>query len=103
MSTKKAPEEKVGNVPPFGLRMLPDLKQRVEAAARANGRSMNAEIVARLEDSFTARVREEHLLEDRKALAQRLNHVESVSSQLLHRVEEMSVQLYKALDKRDEL
>lgn len=38
--------------PPYGLRMPPDLKARVKAAAEANNRSMNAEIVARLENSF---------------------------------------------------
>lgn len=38
--------------PPYGLRMPPDLKARVKAAAEANNRSMNAEIVARLEESF---------------------------------------------------
>lgn len=40
------------NIAPFGLRMQPDLKARVEAAARASERSMNAEIVARLGRSF---------------------------------------------------
>lgn len=38
--------------PPYGLRMPPDLKARVKAAAEANNRSMNAEIVARLEKSL---------------------------------------------------
>ena len=33
--------------------MLPELRERVEAAARESGRSMNAEIVARLEQSFS--------------------------------------------------
>lgn len=37
------------NIAPFGLRMQPDLKARVEAEARRNQRSLNAEIVARLE------------------------------------------------------
>lgn len=53
MSSKKPPTEKIGNVAPFGLRMLPELKQRVEEAASASGRSINAEIVARLEQTFT--------------------------------------------------
>ena len=42
-----------GLIAPFGLRMLPDLREKVEASAKASGRSMNAEIVARLERSFT--------------------------------------------------
>lgn len=40
----------MANIAPFGLRMQPDLKARIEAAAKANNRSMNAEIVARLEE-----------------------------------------------------
>lgn len=38
--------------PQFKLRLTPDLKNEIEAAARAGGRSMNAEILTRLEDSF---------------------------------------------------
>lgn len=41
-----------GSVAPFGLRMLPDLKEMLEAAARLAGRSMNAEVSARLRESF---------------------------------------------------
>lgn len=37
------------NIPPFGLRMQPELKEQIEKAAKAAGRSMNAEIVARLQ------------------------------------------------------
>lgn len=40
--------------PPYGLRMPPDLKGRVKAAAEASGRSMNAEIVATLEEKYPA-------------------------------------------------
>lgn len=40
----------MANIPPFGLRMQPDLKARVEEAARANNRSLNAEIVNRIEE-----------------------------------------------------
>jgi hypothetical protein len=38
--------------PQFKLRMTEDLKARIEDAAKANNRSMNAEIIARLEASF---------------------------------------------------
>lgn len=44
--------EPQANIPPFGLRMQPILKEAVSTAAKANNRSMNAEIVARLEQSF---------------------------------------------------
>lgn len=40
------------NLAPFGVRMPPDLKERVERAAKANNRSMNAEIVATLEEKY---------------------------------------------------
>ncbi|WP_204327243.1 Arc family DNA-binding protein [Rhizobium leguminosarum] len=53
MSSKKSPSEKIGNVTPFGLRLLPELRARVEEAARKSKRSLNAEIVARLEASFS--------------------------------------------------
>lgn len=42
----------VAAIPPFGLRMRPELKRRVEEAARAHNRSLNSEIVVRLEQSF---------------------------------------------------
>ena len=38
--------------PQFKLRLTPELKNSIETAASANNRSMNAEIVARLEESF---------------------------------------------------
>lgn len=41
-----------GQIAPFGLRLLPDLREKIEAAAKESGRSMNAEIVARLQVSF---------------------------------------------------
>lgn len=48
--TNSAPRQE----PPYGLRMPPDLKARVKAAAEANNRSMNAEIVAALEATYPA-------------------------------------------------
>lgn len=42
------------DIAPFGVRMPTELKALVEAAAAANGRSINAEVVARLQESFTA-------------------------------------------------
>ncbi len=38
--------------PQYKLRLPQDLKSLIEEAAKANGRSMNAEIVVRLEQSF---------------------------------------------------
>lgn len=36
---------KVSNIAPFGVRMPPDLKQRLEISAKNNNRSLNAEVV----------------------------------------------------------
>lgn len=41
-----------GQIAPFGLRLLPEQREKIEEAARVSGRSMNAEIVARLAQSF---------------------------------------------------
>lgn len=38
--------------PQMKIRLTPELKARIEAAADENNRSMNAEIIARLEASF---------------------------------------------------
>lgn len=40
------------DIAPFGLRMPPELKASIEEAAVKNGRSINAEIIARLQASF---------------------------------------------------
>lgn len=45
--------ESMRNINPFGLRLQPDLKTQLEAAAEKNKRSLNAEISARLEESLT--------------------------------------------------
>jgi hypothetical protein len=42
----------VGNIVPFGLRMQPGLKADLESAAEANGRSLTAEIIARLTETL---------------------------------------------------
>lgn len=42
----------MANIPPFGLRMQPELKERIERAAKENNRSLNSEIVQRLQDSL---------------------------------------------------
>lgn len=45
-------ETKIASITPFGLRMQAGLKRRLDEAAKANGRSLNSEIVARLEQSL---------------------------------------------------
>ena len=44
------PKELLANIAPFGLRLQPELKERIKEAAELHGRSMNAEIVAILEE-----------------------------------------------------
>lgn len=39
-------------LPSYPLRMPPEVREKVESAARESGRSMNAEIVARLQATF---------------------------------------------------
>ena len=66
------------NITPFGLRMPPDLKKKVEKSAQTNRRSLNAELVLRLQDSvekdplFTPRISESRdryqLTQDQTAL-----------------------------------
>lgn len=56
------PKELLASIAPFGLRMQSELKERVKAAAERNNRSMNAEIVARLEESFERPGRIEQLM-----------------------------------------
>jgi hypothetical protein len=53
--------------PPFKVRMPGDLRERVNRAAKASGRSINAEIVARLEASFA--VEEVHGVSDTHGMA----------------------------------
>ena len=50
----KSDDLKIANITPFGLRLQPDLKRRVEESAKASGNSLNAEIAVRLEASFVA-------------------------------------------------
>ena len=50
-------------IPPFGLRMPPEVKEQIEKLAEQNRRSLNAEIVVRLEESIK-RERDKCITED---------------------------------------
>lgn len=41
-------------IKPFGLRMQPEDKARIEERAKRNGRSMNSEIIQILKEALTA-------------------------------------------------
>jgi hypothetical protein len=45
--------ENIQDIAPFGVRMPSELKAKIKNAAKENKQSMNAEIVKRLESSFT--------------------------------------------------
>lgn len=47
-----------GSVAPLGLRLLPELRDKIESAARTNGRSLNAEVSSRLQASFEPKTTE---------------------------------------------
>lgn len=55
----------------FRLRLPEDLKSQIEASAKANGRSMNAEVLSRLERSF-------NLDDGLTALTDRVEELESM-------------------------
>lgn len=49
-----SPDAPMSSITPYGLRMPRELKDSLDAEARRNGRSLNSEIVARLEASVAA-------------------------------------------------
>ena len=62
------------DVNPFGLRMPPEVKEELEKLAEQNRRSLNAEIVVRLEESIR-REKERWLTEEnlRRIVAEELD------------------------------
>ena len=86
-------ERKVASITPFGLRMQPELKQQIEEQARANGRSLNAEIVWRLEKSLPGSADGQSWIKSAKASsskgsdhAERLNTLEQQVGELMEAV-----------------
>lgn len=68
-------------IAPFGLRMPDDLKARVQAAAEANNRSLNAEIVATLEEKYPAPSPRQYDLGDVYLMMDRLSMAEDDDQQ----------------------
>jgi len=83
MSEKTTTRPQTANISPFGLRMQPELKELVESAAKANGRSMNAEVVARLERSFSTPEKLKDLLPSIDALVKAQERQEIISNALI--------------------
>lgn len=74
------------NIAPFGLRMQPELKAQVEAAAARNGRSINAEIVHQLTEN-------PELLRIIQVLTQAITDHERVEAGLRQKIAAYSVNL----------
>ncbi|MCU1139430.1 Arc family DNA-binding protein [Stenotrophomonas maltophilia] len=81
MARKTETRPATGHINPFGLRMQPELKERLEEAASESGRSLNAEIVARLEESFVGDGRKVVFTPDTMSLLLR-SRLESLKSMI---------------------
>lgn len=68
--------------PQYKLRMPPELRDKLKAAAEDNHRSMNAEIIARLQESFGEASGEE--TDEERALRQARQQYERAQSELHH-------------------
>jgi len=73
MAKKTETRPATAAINPFGLRMQPELREQLENAATVAGRSLNAEINARLEASFRRSVDDERVIEVVTALRESLD------------------------------
>ncbi|WP_081593605.1 Arc family DNA-binding protein [Rhizobium mesoamericanum] len=65
--------------PHFRLRIPQDLKREIEAAARANSRTITSEVVYRLEQSFgRSETDQGGLIDEIEAIRSRLAHVQAL-------------------------
>ncbi|WP_033053995.1 Arc family DNA-binding protein [Sinorhizobium meliloti] len=99
-------KELLANIAPFGLRMQADLKERIKAAAERNGRSMNSEIVATLENAYPAFSKEflEELsfLDQIDEIAAKLERVRAEAEEIARAREEVK-KVDRAISKADDL
>ena len=80
------------NIAPFGVRMPPELKDKVEKAAKTAGRSINAEIIHRLQQSFELEQQSEIIMLEE---AHRASHSEY--AELREKFDEMLTKMDKLL------
>lgn len=73
--------------PQMKIRLAPDLKDRIEDAAKENGRSMNAEIVARLHQAFEAQSGDSALRLQVEENTAALRRLEALMEELLQAVQ----------------
>lgn len=81
----------------FPLRLPDGMRDRVREAAEANGRSMNAEIIARLEQTFEPSP--EYTSFGMGALASRLEANAEATEQMLHQMKPLLESLVEAAKK----
>jgi len=67
------------NDPQVNFRLPQDLRDRLEDAAKENKRTLTAEIVVRLEDSFAAPLSKQDLSDEASALLRQLHELLRVS------------------------
>ncbi|MDC9623914.1 MULTISPECIES: Arc family DNA-binding protein [Xenorhabdus] len=77
---------KIRDIAPFGVRMTSELKERLQEEAKKNGRSLNAEIVKRLEGSLGDI--NQQSLEHRADFADRIRALEEMLWNLKHEIED---------------
>ncbi|HGJ5869380.1 Arc family DNA-binding protein [Arsenophonus nasoniae] len=71
---------KIGDIAPFGVRMTTELKDRLHEEARRNTRSLNSEIVKRLEDSLSKE--NQQLSENKDDFENRISMLEDMIEKL---------------------
>lgn len=108
MTAKKADREKLSSIAPFGLRMLPEMRQRVSEAAEDNGRSMNSEIVARLQATFDSEDMKDEGQQERDELWReihrrdaRIRQVETEAYERTKAIEEINAHLRAIVAQKD--
>lgn len=80
---------------------LPDgMRDRIKAAAEANNRSMNAEIISRLDRSFTVEPEWEQAIASTKELDDRLTRLENSHTALHFQVQGLHAASVKAKSER---
>lgn len=108
MTAKKPDREKLSSIAPFGLRMLPEMRQRVSEAAEDSGRSMNSEIVARLQQTFDSEDMKDEEQQERDELWReihrrdaRIRQVETEAYERTKAIEEINAHLRIILAQKD--
>lgn len=79
--------------PQFKLRLKPELKERLEESAKANTRTLGAEIVSRLEASFVAQDADGRAARFTEGAQEELARLAEQVSRLMHSIERIDTKL----------